>query len=80
MPYAKFWLSKFESSVKSYNIKTEYYQNKLYTPFESSVKSYNIKTLLSVHNIPIMFESSVKSYNIKTFVKPRRGILGLRVV
>ncbi len=35
----------FESSVKSYNIKTESTTIVINTPFESSVKSYNIKTI-----------------------------------
>ena len=38
--------NRFESSVKSYNIKTTICRHRLTIWFESSVKSYNIKTIV----------------------------------
>ncbi len=57
---------RFESSVKSYDTKTDCIAANDTHLFESSVKSYDTKTPMYMPSITPMFESSVKSYDTKT--------------
>ena len=63
----KFWRG-FESSVKSYVVKTSYGILQIAPEFESSVKSYVVKTELLPIKAAAKFESSVKSYVVKTML------------
>ena len=58
----------FESSVKSYVVKTILSGVAWSTWFESSVKSYVVKTGGKRMWFQTMFESSVKSYVVKTML------------
>lgn len=58
------WILKFESSVKSYVVKTKPGCNCSFVEFESSVKLYVVKTIIFILAFWTEFGSSVKSYLI----------------
>ena len=71
---------RFESSVKSYVVKTMVVINILIAAFESSVKSYVVKTHRGLYPYGRRFESSVKSYVVKTLICSGVRSASLRVV